>query len=177
MSEPEVQGQAETAKVGQQRRLYGEPVGSLVRSVTQRLDLTQSQVARLLGLSPAMLSQLVHGQRVKIGNPQALARLQALLALADGAGAMTRDTVEERLAEIGEARATLTTSPVAPTGQGARLIRDVLRSVASGREIDEAARALAEVSPGLAEVVRVYGTGSEDDARAHLESIAHLLRD
>lgn len=88
----------------------------MIRLVTDGLGLTQSGVARALGLSPAMLSQLVRGQRVKIGNPLAVARLQALLTLADEAPRLTLQKVTRRLAEVGQSRATLTTGqmPVPP---------------------------------------------------------------
>jgi predicted transcriptional regulator len=164
-------------KVAQQRQLYGEPVKDLVRRVTERLELTQSAVAGVLGLSPAMMSQLVHAQRVKIGNPVAVARLQALLALADEAATLTRQDLQDRLATIREATAQMTN----PTRElddrpTAEVVRRLLRAVASGRELDQAAEALEEISPGLAEVVRIYGTGSADEAARHLESLAHLLR-
>ena len=171
-------GVEQVDKVAQQRQLYGEPVKELVRRVTDELGLTQSAVASVLGLSPAMMSQLVHAQRVKIGNPVAVARLQALLGLADEAPALTRQDVQDRLATIREATAQLTN----PTRElddrpTAEVVRRVLRAVASGRELDHAAEALDEISPGLAEVVRIYGTGSPGEAARHLESIAHLLKD
>jgi len=159
-----------------QRQLYGEPVGDLVRRVIAALDLTQSAVSRVLGLSPAMLSQLMSGQRVKIGNPLALARLQGLLALAEEAPRLDRPAVERRLGEISASRAQLTTSTSSGAApDGGALVRGVLRAVASGRELERAADALEAVSPAVAEVLRVYGTGSADDAARHLASIAHLL--
>lgn len=172
----------ETAKVAEQRRLYGEPVGGLVRRVTTGLDLTQARVARVLGLSPAMLSQLMSAQRVKIGNPQAVARLQALLTLAEEAPGLTREAVAARLEEISEARAALTTGQLPrtpatdPAGTDAvETVRRLFRAVASGRELDAAAHALAPIAPGLADLVRIYGTGSRAEADRHLASVAHLL--
>ena len=165
------------SKIDQQRDLYGEPVGDLVRRVMERLGLTQSAVASVLGLSPAMLSQLMSGQRVKIGNPQAVARLQSLLTLAEEAAALTRDATARRLDEIRDSRATLTTTQVATTTSTdpAAMVRTVLRAVASGRDLERAADALDDVVPELAEVIRVYGSGSAQDAERHLASIAHLL--
>lgn len=61
-----------------QRELYGAPLGDRVRRVTGALGITQGRLARALGLSPAMLSQLVSGRRVKIGDPAVLARLLLL---------------------------------------------------------------------------------------------------
>lgn len=165
-------------KVAQQRQLYGEPVKALVRRVSDELGLNQSAVAGVLGLSPAMMSQLVHAQRVKIGNPVAVARLQSLLGLAEEASTLSRQELQDRLAAIREARAQLTNpSREQPERPNAEVVRRVLRAVASGRELDRAAEAIDEISPGLAEVVRIYGTGSPDEAARHLASIAHLLRD
>lgn len=161
--------------VAQQQRLYGAPVRELVRRVTTGLELSQAEVARVLGLSPAMLSQLASGRRVKIGNPLAVARLQSLLALAEESPRLPRQTVVERLAEIRALRGQLTTTALPRTEDSAELVRRLLRAVASGRELDEAARVLADVAPGVAEVVRVYGTGTPDAAKRHLRSVAHLL--
>jgi len=168
----------ETDKIAQQRQLYGESVGALLRIVTEGLGLNQSGVARVLGLSPAMLSQLARGQRVKIGNPLAVARLQALLSLAEEAPRLTQQDVATRLDEIGQSRGTMTTSQTHATSASdqAKLVRRMMRAVASGRELDAAAAALDDIAPGLAELIRAYGTGSPAEAERHLASIAHLLR-
>lgn len=166
-----------TVKVAQQRRLYGEPVGDLVRRVTGALGLTQTAVAGVLGLSPAMLSQLMSGRRVKIGNPLAVARLQALLHLVEVAPDLSRRELTDRLEEIRQSQGGLTTTQVAVPRDVADQVRRLLRAVASGRELEAAAAVLADVAPGIAEVVRAYGTGSADDAERHLRSVAHLLRD
>lgn len=164
-------------KIEEQRSLYGEPVGALVRRVMEQVGLTQSAVASVLGLSPAMLSQLMSGHRVKIGNPQALARLQSLLALADEASSLTRDVTTRRLDEIKQSRATLTTTQMSTTAapDPAALVRTVLRAVASGRDLERAADVLDDVVPELAQLIRAYGTGSPRDAARHMASIAHLL--
>lgn len=160
----------------QQRELYGEPVRDLVRRVADALGLSQGGVAALVGLSPAMLSQLVSGQRVKIGNPQVLARLRAALELADQAPGLTREQLAGRKQEIAASRETLTrTVSAAVPPQGSELVRHLLRAVASGRELERAAAALVDVAPGVAEVVRVYGRGSARDAAEHLASVSHLL--
>ena len=173
-------GDTETDKVAErvaeQRRLYGEPIGVLVRRVVSALGLTQARVAEVLGLSPAMLSQLASGQRVKIGNPLAVARLQRLLDLTEEAPSLTREGLGRRLEEIGTSRTALTTGQLSPGRvEPADLVRRVLRAVASGQELDQAARALADSAPDLAELLRVYGTGSPEDARRHYDAIAHLI--
>jgi hypothetical protein len=49
-------------------------------------------------------------------------------------------------------------------------MQEVLRSVASAAEIEQAARSLAPGHPHLAEFLRVYGTGRTSEAVAHYEA-------
>ncbi len=73
-------GNRERIAVNRDRQcaLYGAPLGDRVRRLTAVLGITQARLARTLGLSPAMLSQLVSAHRVKIGDPSVLARLLLL---------------------------------------------------------------------------------------------------
>ncbi|MFE6506382.1 DNA-binding protein [Nocardioides sp. NPDC057767] len=161
--------------IQQQRELYGEPLGDLVRRATAPLGLTQATTAKVLGLSPAMLSHLMTGQRVKIANPIALGRLHALIDLGAAAGDLTTSQINERLDEIRELASELTTGARAVAVEGGVAVRGVLRAVASGRELQQAVDALRDVAPGLAEVLEIYGSGSDDEIRAHFASIRHLL--
>ncbi|MFJ9387235.1 DNA-binding protein [Nocardioides sp. NPDC101246] len=161
--------------IQQQRELYGEPLGDLVRRATAPLGLTQATTAKVLGLSPAMLSHLMTGQRVKIANPIALGRLHALIDLGAGAGDLTTSQINERLDEIRELSSELTTGARVVAVEGGAAVRGVLRAVASGRELQQAADALRDVAPGLAEVLRIYGSGTDDEIRAHFASIRDLL--
>ncbi|MFE7226680.1 DNA-binding protein [Nocardioides sp. NPDC057577] len=161
--------------IQQQRELYGEPLGDLVRRATAPLGLTQATTAKVLGLSPAMLSHLMTGQRVKIANPIALGRLHALIDLGANAGDLTTSQVNERLDEIRELSAELTTASRAVSVEGGAAVRGVLRAVASGRELQQAVDALREVAPGLAEVLEIYGSGTDEEIRTHFASIRHLL--
>ena len=165
--------------LAQQRQLYGEPIGELVRRIGATLGLTQGAVARVIGMSPAMLSQLVSGQRTKIGNPLVLGRFQALNELAMSVAAGPRPAGEEltaRLEAIASSDATITSAVASTAASGADVVRRMLQAVASGRELEAAAAAVAEIAPGVAEMLRVYGTGSEEEANAHYRAIAHLLR-
>lgn len=170
----------------QQRRLYGAPVREVVGRITSRLQLSQAAVARVLGLSPAMLSQLVTGQRIKIGNPLVLSRLQALHELASREPAPTGPELEALLRGVAESQTTITatatsgaTGPARGAGAGpdpgAETVRRLLRAVASGRDLDRAAAALDDVVPEVAAVLRIYGTQSADDAEHHFRSVAHLM--
>ena len=161
--------------IQQQRELYGEPLGDLVRRATAPLGLTQATTAKVLGLSPAMLSHLMTGQRVKIANPIALGRLHALIDLGATAGDLTTSRIDERLDEIRELSAELTTGTRTAAVEGGAAVRGVLRAVASGRELQRAVEVLRDVAPGLAEVLEIYGSGTDDEIRAHFASIRHLL--
>ncbi|MFG2085528.1 MULTISPECIES: DNA-binding protein [unclassified Spirillospora] len=109
-----------------QTEWYGEPLGDRVRPLLDRLALSQSGLAGVLGLSAPMLSQLMSGQRAKISNPAVLHRLMAVEELVAGPafGAMTAAEIKERLEEIrGESAATttglrLTTPERVPSGPG-----------------------------------------------------------
>ncbi|WP_166349269.1 helix-turn-helix domain-containing protein [Phytoactinopolyspora limicola] len=84
----------------QQAELYGAALGDLVLTVRNSLGLTQRRIAEVLGLSPPMLSQLISAQRVKIGNPAVVARLTALLDLAETNLALEPDELEARLGAV-----------------------------------------------------------------------------
>ena len=161
-----------------QVELYGAPVGETVRRVTSTLGLSQAAVARTIGVSPPMLSQLVSGQRVKFGNARALQRLQSLLVVADEVErGLAHEAVAERVAAISrEDSTTLTTdrSLSVPSDLPAAF-GGLLRAVASGRDLAAAADRLERDFPGLAEVLRVYGSGSREEAATHFRKVAHLL--
>lgn len=88
--------------IQQQQELYGAPLASVVFSLTSTLGLSQADLARVLGLSAPMLSHLVGGRRVKIGNPVVGARLTQLRQLvADvDAGHVPPDGVPARVQAI-----------------------------------------------------------------------------
>ncbi|MFC5993166.1 hypothetical protein ACFQE5_02950 [Pseudonocardia hispaniensis] len=169
-----------------QRELYGAPLGERVRRVTGVLGITQSRLARTLGLSPAMLSQLVSGRRVKIGDPAVLARLMLIdkrcPAADPGPGP---EAVEQLLTEIRDARLHWTGGPqpsVAPTGpapshssadparaaerrprcqppEPRRTAADALRAVAGPSRLVAAAARLDPMFPELAAVFRQAAAG------------------
>ncbi|MEP6649017.1 MAG: hypothetical protein ABJA74_03775, partial [Lapillicoccus sp.] len=96
----------------QQRSLYGEPLGDLLTRLMRAFDLTQGRLAETIGLSAPMLSQLMSAQRVKIGNPAVVQRVQALIRLADEVSHLTRDQLEARLAAVRAEQPTLSTLPI-----------------------------------------------------------------
>lgn len=85
-----------------QRSWYGEPLGALFRRLIDDLGLNQARLAAVLGLSAPMLSQLMSGQRAKIGNPAVVQRVQALQDLAGQVadGSVSAGEATDRMDEI-----------------------------------------------------------------------------
>jgi transcriptional regulator with XRE-family HTH domain len=167
---------------------YGESLGERFRRLLTRLDLSQAQLAEILGLSPPMLSQLMSGHRAKLSNPAVLSRLLLVEGLVadpsfDTLGAAER---QARLQEIRAGSFTFGVStPGGPEVRGAprrpasgprgtdvvASIQALLRATASAAEIDAAAALLDRDFPDLAAVLRVYGNGRTADARAHFARV------
>lgn len=164
--------------IDQQRALYGAPLGECLQRITRTLGVSQATVARVTGISAPMLSQLASGHRIKIGNPQAAARFGSLLGLADEVErGLPHVEVAARLEQVAQDDTATLTAPRAatPGRDDAAVVSGVLRAVASGRELAEAAGLLEERFPDLARALRVYGTGSREEARRHRAGLAHLL--
>ncbi|GAA2603796.1 DNA-binding protein [Actinomadura fulvescens] len=166
-----------------QTEWYGEPLGDRFRRLLDRLDLSQSGLAGVLGLSAPMLSQLMSAQRAKISNPAVINRLLAVeeLAADPGLDQWPPHELTERLQRIRAETATTTSQvrtgggaeaePVARTNEASpvRALQALLRAAASAQEIEEAAGLIESGHPELAEVLRVYGNGRTGDAEAHFQ--------
>lgn len=178
------QEEATARAQGLQRGWYGEPLGDLFRRLMADLGLNQTRLAGVVGLSAPMLSQLMSGQRAKIGNPAVVQRLQALRELAaqvaDGTttavdAASTMEAIRQTAG--GSVLGGTTThstggTPVVPSPRRVvREIQSLLRSLASADELLAASDALAGSHPELAEFLRVYGAGRTDEAVAHYEAL------
>lgn len=179
--------------IATQVEMYGEPLAVIFGRLTGGLGLTQGQLARTLGMSPAMLSNLGSGTRVKIGNPVVQRRLEEVQQVLDGVrgGQVLPDDVPARLDRIRESTGSWTavrhggtdhggtraqaTSGVGRDVVGAATVRDLLRAVASGAQLHSAAELLSADHPALAEVVRVYGLGSPQEAEQHLRQHRELF--
>ncbi|BCL29360.1 helix-turn-helix domain-containing protein [Streptomyces aurantiacus] len=165
-----------------QRNWYGEPLGALFRRLIDDLGLNQARLAGVLGLSAPMLSQLMSGQRAKIGNPAVVQRVQLLQDLAGQVadGSVSAAEATERMEEIKKSQGgsvlnnttqSTTSSGGAPTVKRVvREIQSLLRSVSAAGDIIDAADTLAPTHPELAEFLRVYGAGRTSDAVAHYQS-------
>ena len=152
-----------------QRELYGAPLGERVRRLTGALGISQARLARTLGMSPAMLSQLVSARRVKIGDPAVLARMLLLDQRCHGLRTPAdRGTVDTLLAEIADARWHWNGQRASRQGRnGPRTVEHrvqrsvpdgtaaaVLRGVSDPARLAAAAAALGPTFPELAEVLR-----------------------
>lgn len=152
-----------------QRELYGAPLGERVRRLTGALGISQARLARTLGMSPAMLSQLVSARRVKIGDPAVLARMLLLDQRCHGLRTPAdRGAVDALLAETAEARwhwngqranRPRTSGPRTAGHRVQRSVPDgtaasVLRGVSDPARLAAAAAALGPTFPELAEVLR-----------------------
>lgn len=160
-----------------QEQLYGEPLADLFRRLMATFDCTQGALATTLGISAPMLSQLMSANRVKIGNPAVVLRLQALQDLAQRvtAGEVQQDDVEEALTAIRSVSGQWTRSEAIPAtapsdDDVATTLRQLLRAVASGQELRTAADLLRTEHPALAQLLEDYGLGSPAAAREHLRS-------
>lgn len=89
--------------IDQQRAIYGTSLAERFGFIMQSYGLSQRSLAQVLGLSAPMLSQLMGGRRIKIGNPAVYGRL---LMLEARSGEVDRDTV---LREVEQADAVTAT--------------------------------------------------------------------
>ncbi|MFW6692563.1 DNA-binding protein [Streptomyces sp. MAR4 CNX-425] len=163
-----------------QRSWYGEPLGVLFRRLIDDLGLNQARLAAVLGISAPMLSQLMSGQRAKIGNPSVVQRVQALQELAAevSSGSVSAAEAAERMEGIrksagGAVLGTAQTQSSTGSTTVRRVVREIqslLRSVAAAGDIIDAADRLGPTHPELAEFLRVYGAGRTADAVAHYEA-------
>ncbi|MFD7321996.1 DNA-binding protein [Streptomyces sp. NPDC059875] len=166
-----------------QRQWYGAPLGELCRELCTLFGVTQSGLAETLGVSPAMLSLVMRGQRARIANPDAAARLSALLHLARDirTGEVPASAVPARLAEVRASRTpgqdslgSAVTGDAALAAESAadadlrfvRRLRDLLTSTAGAVDLLDAAALVEARHPGLAEILRTCGAGRTDEAVA-----------
>jgi transcriptional regulator with XRE-family HTH domain len=155
-----------------QAELYGAPLGELLDDLAVAFRVSRGALARAIGVSAPMLSQLASGHRVKIGNPSAVHRLQRLMAAAPDVRAGNLDPAEALASvEAEQPGQVLTRTAQLARRRGAADVAQVLRSAGSADELREAAALVQERFPALAEILRVYGTGRTADAVAHYDRV------
>ena len=141
-----------------QAEMYGEPLGDLIGGCATTLGLTQSRVAQLLGISAPMLSQLINAHRIKIGNPTAVQRLQAMYAVAQRveAGEQSAADAVRELEAMRQAEGVVTNSTQA-TAASTATVDEVFRAAATAEEYTAAAALLRERHPAIARLLLAHG--------------------
>lgn len=153
-----------------QRRLYGSPLGDLLRRYGEALGTTQGRLAELLGVSAPMLSQLGSGRRVRFGNPASVQRLQVLHAavLEVEAGRLDRGSALGRIERNREAD--VFTSTTQPDEPAAAAVRRLFAAAGTPEEHLDAAAALEASAPRIAQLLRAAGSGSAQEVQALLDT-------
>jgi transcriptional regulator with XRE-family HTH domain len=143
--------------VALQREWYGEPLGDRVRRLVVAFDVSQAQLAEVLGLSAPMLSQLMSGRRAKIGNPAVLARMVMLERrvltpeVASGDPAAIRAALDQvRDSRPTVSRPTVSRETLPVEEHGVEVLDAALRALAGPAELAAAAGLLREAFPLLA---------------------------
>jgi hypothetical protein len=140
-------------RLTQQRAIYGTSLAERFGAMMSVYRLSQRSLARVLGLSAPMLSQLINAQRIKIGNPAVYERLVMLEERQD------EQDPERVLAEVQASAPVLTThtsrgrQPDAGPPDGGDLTAQLAR-LAGPDALLAAARAARQAGgQGLAEVL------------------------
>lgn len=156
----------------QQAVLYGAPLNELIVAITDTYAITRRRLADVLGVSAAMITQVAAGNRIKLGNPSAVQRMQRLLESVPNVrtGRVTPGVALAQI-EAEHSGSVLTQTSQRLPRQGAQDVQLVLRWAASADDLARAADLLDGEFPHLAEVLRVYGTGRSAEAAAHFASI------
>ena len=149
--------QAVQRNVALQREWYGEPLGDRVRRLVVAFDVSQAQLADVLGISPPMLSQLMSGRRAKIGNPAVLARMVMLerRVLTPDVASGSKEAIRRALDDVRDSRPTVSSGSI-PVDEGdteeSALV--ALRRLARRDELSGAAEALDGRFPTVAGLLR-----------------------
>ncbi|MGH3978797.1 MAG: helix-turn-helix domain-containing protein [Pseudonocardiaceae bacterium] len=142
--------------LAQQREYYGEPLGDRVRRLVVAFDVSQAQLAEVLGVSPPMLSQLMSGRRGKIGNPAVLARMVMLerRVLTPEVASGDPMAIRRALDEVRDSRPTLGRETLSVDDNGDDGIIPALRRAARPDDLVAAAEELGDRFPTLAALLR-----------------------
>ncbi|OLR94137.1 transcriptional regulator [Actinokineospora bangkokensis] len=140
-----------------QREWYGEPLGDRVRRLVVAFDVSQANLADVLGISAPMLSQVMSGRRAKIGNPAVLARLIMLerKVLTPEVASGRREALQRALEDVRNSKPSVTRDNL-PVDIGRSAIM-ALRRIASPDDLTAAAGLLSDRYPDLADLLRRAG--------------------
>ncbi|MEU5468012.1 DNA-binding protein [Kocuria salsicia] len=133
--------------IEQQVRLYGQPLSERFGAVVGAYGITQRRLAQVLGLSAPMLSQLISGRRIKIGNPAVYERLVMLedsVSTSDREAVLTRVEASQPVLSTSQIRTGIATNTDAVSA---------LASVVPVGELERALVMLGESTPVLSKVL------------------------
>ena len=152
-----------------QREWYGEPLGDRVRRLVRAFNVSQANLADVLGISAPMLSQVMSGRRAKIGNPSVLARLIMLerKVLTRDVAAGKPEAIQQALSDVRDSKPTVGRDvlPVDGTSDAATAVR-ALRNILASDDLAAAADIVDDDFPELAELLRRASVWSSQPARA-----------
>ncbi|MDO4919200.1 DNA-binding protein [Kocuria sp.] len=146
--------------INQQIRLYGQPLSERFGAVVGAYGITQRRLAQVLGLSAPMLSQLISGRRIKIGNPAVYERL---VMLEDSAGASDREAV---LTRVEASQPVLSTSQIRTSISTETDAVTALASVVPVGELERALVMLGSSTPVLSKVLAMAEESAQRTAAA-----------
>ncbi|MFE2757467.1 helix-turn-helix domain-containing protein [Actinosynnema sp. NPDC059335] len=146
-----------------QREWYGEPLGDRVRRLVVAFNVSQAQLADVLGISAPMLSQVMSGRRAKIGNPSVLARMIMLerKVLTPDVASGSPEALQRALEDVRQSKPTVSRDSLPVNGDDEAVVFPFLRRLADRRELSQAADVLGEDFPALAELLRRAGKGRD----------------
>ncbi|PKZ37677.1 DNA-binding protein [Kocuria rhizophila] len=133
--------------INQQIRLYGQPLSERFGAVVGAYGITQRRLAQVLGLSAPMLSQLISGRRIKIGNPAVYERL---VMLEDSTGASDLEAV---LTRVEASQPVLSTSQIRTGITKDTDAVSALAGVVPAGELERALVMLGDSTPVLSKVL------------------------
>lgn len=140
-----------------QREWYGEPLGDRVRRLVRAFNVSQANLADVLGISAPMLSQVMSGRRAKIGNPSVLARLIMLerKVLTRDVAAGKPEAMRQALADVRDSKPTVGRDLLPVDGSSdATTAVNALRNILASDDLAAAADIVDEEFPELAELLR-----------------------
>ncbi|SHF35452.1 helix-turn-helix domain-containing protein [Streptoalloteichus hindustanus] len=141
-----------------QREWYGEPLGDRVRRLVVAFDVSQAQLADVLGISAPMLSQVMSGRRAKIGNPAVLARMVMLerRVLTPEVASGDKEALKRALEEVRASRPTVgrDTLPVHERNHDEAALAVLRRHARSVDDLSAAAELLSTRFPSLSDLLR-----------------------
>lgn len=143
-----------------QREWYGEPLGDRVRRLVRAFNISQANLADVLGISAPMLSQVMSGRRAKIGNPSVLARLIMLerKVLVPDVAAGKPEAMKQAMIDVRDSRPQVGRDVLPVDGStDATAAVLALRNILAAEDLLAAAELVDEDYPELGEVLRRAG--------------------